>query len=171
MKNLFMLSFLVLTACSSVSPQIQFAAADALQLKQAAADIDASIGKTVRWGGKIISVSNEQDQSSLQIVQFPLSYIGRPVESKASQGRFIVQTTKFLDPEVYKKDELVTVVGTLTSSQVIQVDQKKLTLPVLEMTETHRWSRLNPSSGLPYNPKHDQPFVGYGYYGTGSYSP
>lgn len=167
---ILILALSALTACSYMSPTIKPPTED-LSLKQVAENIELFKGKTVRWGGKIIAVENNEQQSEILVVQFPLNRVGRPDESNDSDGRFFIRSADFLDPEVYKKDSFVTVLGEVVDHKSITVDQKQLTLPVIQLIKDQRWPANNPVSGLPYNPKHDWPFVGYGYYGTGSYSP
>jgi outer membrane lipoprotein len=169
--SIFILTLAVLTACSYMSPKIQPPAEGDLSLKQVADNINLYQGKTVRWGGKIIAVENSEQQSEILVVQFPLNRVGRPDESSDSEGRFFIRSADFLDPEVYKPDSFITVLGQVVAQKNITVDQKQLTLPVIQQSKEQRWPANNPVSGLPYNPKHDWPFVGYGYYGTGSYSP
>ncbi len=168
---IFTLVLSALTACSYMSPTIKPPAEGDLSLKQVTANIDLYQGKPVRWGGKIIAVENTEQQSELMVVQFPLNRVARPVESDNSAGRFIIRSPNFLDPEVYKQDSFITALGQVVDQKKITVDQKQLILPVIQLIKEQRWPANNPVSGLPYNPKHDWPFVGYGYYGTGSYSP
>lgn len=161
---------LLIAACSSAPANIQHSPYGDVQLKQVAPAVDSHIGETVRWGGKIIEVKNFQDHSQIQLVQFPLNRIGRPIASEQSQGRFYVTSSDFLDPEIFKVDTMLTVYGKVSDKAMLQVDQKSLTLPVVTVEESHRWPATS-ASGRPYNPKHDWPFVGFGYYATGSYSP
>ncbi|BDZ74297.1 hypothetical protein GCM10025856_20160 [Methylophaga marina] len=165
------LSLSLLVACSYMSPSIKPPAEGDLSLQQVAMDIQANSGKRVRWGGKIIAVENTDQQSEILVVQFPLNRAGRPDDSLNSDGRFYVRSANFLDPEVYKPDSFITVLGQVVDEKKMTVDQKQLTLPVIQLLKDQRWPANNSVSGLPYNPKHDWPFVGYGYYGTGSYSP
>lgn len=161
---------IVIVGCSSAPVTIQHAPSDDIQLKQVVPDVNAHIGDPVRWGGKIIEVKNHQDYSQIQLVQFPLNRYGRPVEADNSQGRFFVRSHDFLDPEIFTIGSMLTVYGKITDQATITVDQKNLTLPVVEIIDDQRWP-INSASGRPYNPKHDWPFVGFGYYATGSYSP
>ncbi len=171
MRALIIVSLAVLiTACSSAPATIQHAPGADLQLKQVSPDIEAHIGEAVRWGGKIIEVKNEQNYSRIQLVQFPLNRYGRPVESSESQGRFVVKSSEFLDPAIFTIGSMLTVYGNISDKTPLQVDQKTLTLPVIDIIDSQRWP-VNSASGRPYNPKHDWPFVGFGYYATGSYSP
>jgi outer membrane lipoprotein len=159
-----------ITACSSTPTTIQQAPSADLQLKQVLTAPDNYLGQKVRWGGKIIEIKNFQDHAQIQLVQFPLNRKGRPLESSDSQGRFYVRSNDFLDPEIFKVDTMLTVYGELEDKTTVTVDEKTLTLPVIRMEENKRWPVYS-ASGLPYNPKHDMPFVGYGYYATGTYSP
>jgi len=171
MKAIIIASLAIfITACSSAPATIQHAPRGDIQLKQVIPDADAHVGEAVRWGGKIIEVKNQQDFSRLQLVQFPLNRYGRPVESRESQGRFLVRSHAFLDPEIFTIGSMLTVYGKIAETSTLKVDQKTLTLPVLDIIDSQRWP-LNSASGRPYNPKHDWPFVGFGYYATGSYSP
>lgn len=166
-----LLSLSLLVACSYMAPSIKPPPEGDLSLQQVMTDIHSHTGKRVRWGGKIIAVENSEQQSEIQVVQFPLNRTGRPDDSSNSEGRFIVRSSSFLDPEVYKSDSFITVLGEIVDQKTITVDKKQLVLPVITMSKEQRWPANNAVSGLPYNPKHDWPFVGYGYYGTGSYSP
>ncbi|MCX4187418.1 Slp family lipoprotein [Methylophaga sp. OBS4] len=171
MKIFIYAAIALLTACSGVSSNIQSAPAGDIQLKQVVTGVETYMGTTVRWGGKIISISNYETYSSLQIVQFPLNRYGRPIADRHSQGRFISQSKNFLDPEIYQEGTMVTFVGTVSAEETIKVDQKTLTLPVIDIIDSHLWIDKYSGTNREYNPKHDAPFVGYGYYGTGYYSP
>lgn len=165
---IIMLFALTLTACGTTSST--GGRYGAVQLEQVMSAVDSHIGQSVRWGGKIIEVKNFQDYSQIQLVQFPLNRRGRPIETDESQGRFFVRSNAFLDPEIFKVGTMLTVNGEVVDKATLKVDQKDLVLPVVTIADTQRWP-THSASGRPYNPKHDWPFVGYGYYATGSYSP
>lgn len=170
MRILTFLTIALLTACSSTSQTMQSNRYDDLQLKQVTPSVASYKGETVRWGGKIIKVHNFDTHSQLQLVQFPLNRYGRPIQANNSQGRFFTRSNDFLDPEIFKEGMMLTVVGQISDQASITVDKKNLVVPVVEIQESQRWP-ANSASGREYNPKHDWPFIGYGYYGTGSYSP
>lgn len=160
---------ILLSACSSGGGSYhQGPYGSAQQQSVSAANVEQ--GQTVNWGGKIIQVNNYQTHSLLQLVQLPLDRYSRPIESADSLGRFYVRSDDFLDPEIFKVDSYLTVSGQVAESTMLMVDEKQLELPVIHLKESQRWPQ-NHASGRPYNPKHNWPFVGYGYYGTGSYSP
>lgn len=172
MRTLIITIFaLTLSACGTApSNTDQRGPYGAVQLEQVTPAVDSHTGQSVQWGGKIIEVNNFQNYSQLQLVQFPLNRYGRPIETGKSQGRFFVRSNDFLDPEIFTVGSFLTVNGEVVDKATVKVDQKDLILPVVKLADSQRWP-VNKESGRPYNPKHDWPFIGYGYYGTGSYSP
>ena len=80
---------------------------------QASQNIDGYKDISVRWGGIIIDVENEENFSLIQALFYPLSYSGRPQLEEPNGGRFVIKSTGFLDPVVYAKDKKITVIGTL----------------------------------------------------------
>ena len=80
---------------------------------QVSQHIDSHKNISVRWGGIIIDVENEEDFSLVQVLFYPLNYSGRPQLNEPHGGRFVIRSTKFLDPVIYAKDKEISVVGTL----------------------------------------------------------
>ncbi len=133
---------------------------------------------SVRWGGVIIEVENEQDSSLVQVLFYPLDpYDGRPQLNKPGEGRFVIKSTEFLDPVVYAKDKEVTVAGILTGDIERTIGKRVVRLPLISATVIHLWARndrddyyysrrgfgdyrFNPYFGYP-----GYPFYWRGYYG------
>jgi outer membrane lipoprotein len=172
MKSIFYLTLMFLTACSSTSPLIKSAPSDDYQLKQVVLNVDSFIGKQVRWGGKVIKVNNDDNYSTVHMVQFPLNGYGKPRPRQASQGRFSSQSREFLDPAIFEEGTLVTFAGTVQSKETVTVDKKSLLVPIINITEFHIWPEMNPEfeHGHYYyvSPSY-RPYVGYRYYGTRRY--
>ena len=104
----------VLCACASSIPRAITEQPDTrISLTQARGGMAQLSGQSVRWGGKIAGVENHSTETWIEIVQQPLNHFGRPLEGDASEGRFIARIEGFLDPQVYSKDRLITVAGTL----------------------------------------------------------
>jgi len=171
MRILCVLLMLTLTACGATTPTIYAKPNNDIAYEQVLQNIETYKEQTVRWGGMIAQVANYENFSELTIVQFPLTRYGVPISTENSAGRFIVRSERFLDPLIYSPDKMVTFIGTVESLQLQKVDQKMLSLPLISIDDSHVWPKNDPESSRPYNPKHDAPFLGYGYYGTGSYSP
>ncbi|HAO23720.1 MULTISPECIES: Slp family lipoprotein [unclassified Methylophaga] len=171
MRILSLSLMLILTACGATKPSLYAKSNNDITYEQVLQNIEMHQGQTVRWGGMIAQVANYEDFSELTIVQFPLTRHGVPISTENSAGRFIVRSERFLDPLIYSPERLVTFLGTVKTLQLQKVDQKMLSVPLVTMEDDHVWPQKDPESSRAYNPKHDAPFLGYGYYGTGTYSP
>jgi outer membrane lipoprotein len=180
MKVLFPLVFLFLVGCSNVPVAIKEAPQPDWQLGQVSQQPAQHQGEAIRWGGQIVKVENSDAGSLLHVVQFPLNSYGRPDIDRRSQGRFLAQTSQFIDPYIYKSGTLITVAGTVSGDKTITIDKKTMTIPVVTIGETYRWmsQRYNDDRywhGYPYY--YDR--FGYGlsyphwrsrwYYGRGYY--
>lgn len=153
---------LFLSACSNVPVAIKTAPQPDVQLNQLNANnVMSHQGQKVRWGGQIVKVENDNNGSTLHIAQFPLNSYGRPVTDNDGDGRFIATSRDFIDPAIYKQGTLVTLAGTLTDNQVVTIDKKTMSLPVVQIRDIYRWNRHH------YNRER---WVGPGYY-NGFYSP
>ncbi|HKW28760.1 MAG TPA: Slp family lipoprotein [Verrucomicrobiae bacterium] len=129
-----------------------------LTLSQVVADPDACQGTVVIWGGRIIKVVNEVNSSALYVLEMPLGGDGQPLAYANTSGRFIASSKGFLDPEVYKRGELVTVAGTIAGLESEPVQKAKYTYPVVAIIQTHLW----PVERRYYYYQPDG--YGYGYY-------
>ncbi|MGH8685383.1 MAG: Slp family lipoprotein, partial [Nitrosospira sp.] len=80
---------------------------------QASPNLSTYKETSVRWGGVIVDVENEENFTLLQVLSYPLNSYGRPQLNKQTEGRFVIKSTEFLDPAVYAKDKEITVAGTI----------------------------------------------------------
>lgn len=92
-------------------------------------------------GGRIIEVKTSPSLSEIFVLQLALDTGGRPVNPDQSEGRFIVQTKQFLDPAIYQKDMLLTVVGTLKGSKVESIGGLEYSYPLIELIEIKLWPK------------------------------
>jgi len=102
---------------------------------------DTYKGEVVMLGGRIIETKASSPLSEITVLQLAIDTSGRPINSDKSEGRFIVQSKQFLDPAVYQKDLLLTVVGTLNGSKVLPIGDLEYTYPVLELIEIKLWPK------------------------------
>lgn len=171
MKILFALLPFLLIACTQQGPKMHAFNPNTPQFDQVRTNTTHYQGQAVRWGGLVAEVRNDELFSEVTMVQFPLTRFGKPISTQPSSGRFMVRSASFLDPVIFEKGALVTYIGKVDSSVLIKVDQKTITVPVITLIQSHTWPENYGERGRPYNPKQDARFIGYGYYGTGSYSP
>ena len=102
---------------------------------------DVYKGEVIMLGGRIIETKASSPLSELIVLQLALGSSGQPVNSDQSEGRFIVQSKQLLDPAVYQKDMLLTVVGTLKGSKVLPIGDLEYTHPLVELIEIKLWPK------------------------------
>lgn len=98
-------------------------------------------GQKVILGGYILESENKPDGSLLTVLQAPLDYRNEPRSQDLSEGRFLVQTEKFLDPEVYSKDRKLTVGGKMLGVRSLPLGNRSYTYPVIEAEELYLWPK------------------------------
>jgi len=102
---------------------------------------DAYKGEVVMLGGRIIEAKASSPLSEITVLQLAIGTSDRPKNSDKSEGRFIVQSKQLLDPAIYEKDMLVTVVGTLKGSKVLPIGDLDYTYPIVKPIEIKLWPK------------------------------
>lgn len=164
------LSALIISACSNVPKNIQSAPQSDIQLQDVVLNKISSTEQLVRWGGEIIDVENNNENSIIQVVEFPLNHYGKPNPTKASAGRFLAKTLNFVDPAVYKPGDLITIAGEYNAEESARmVGEKQVLMPIIDIIETYKWQPYQPLRQIIYYDPFYQPFnrfhYGYGYRG------
>lgn len=95
--------------------------------------------EVVLVGGKVIDTLVSSDATEIIVLQLPLNRQAQPTDKDQSQGRFIVRSGEFLDPAVYAKGALVTIVGRVISAQARPIGQMDYLYPVLDLVEIRKW--------------------------------
>jgi outer membrane lipoprotein len=98
------------------------------------------IGQTAHLGGKIIETMSDGRMSEVSVLQLPLDWQGRPVDDNRSDGRFIIRSRDFLDPEVFRPGSLLSVVGQVMGSDVRPVGGFSYRYPVILPVEIKHWA-------------------------------
>jgi outer membrane lipoprotein len=93
----------------------------------------------IMLGGKILETNVSSTLSQLTVLQLALGNNGRPVNLDQSHGRFIVESKQFLDPAIYQKGMLLTLVGKLKGSEVRAIGGFDYVYPLLEPIEIKLW--------------------------------
>jgi outer membrane lipoprotein len=140
-KAIFLLLAVTFTACSSgISQQAReqvtyngpFAAVQKTPEKYR--------GEILLLGGKVIKISNQEGASELIVLELNLGNQDRPRDNDQSQGRFLIRSTRFIDPAIFPPGTLITVVGRLQGSETRLIGKMRYTYPVIEPIETKKWS-------------------------------
>jgi len=115
----------------------------------------------VKLGGIIIETRNTKKGTQIEILQFPLDSNDMPMEEKESGGRFLAVSDKYLDKVIYKSGGGVALIGKVTGSKKMLLDEIDYSYPVVSIKEIHmhrKYKEYPDYYGYPYYP-------GWGYYG------
>lgn len=152
---------LMVYGCSQLPANIRHAPEPDIMLQEAVDNFSYARDKNVRWGGILIDVENAETTTTLHLLGYPLSRSGRPERDEPALGRFLINTTDFIDPEAYPKGSEVTVAGRLTEQTEGQVGEHPITLPVVTAETIYFW---------PVDSSYRYGYYGYPYgYGYGGY--
>lgn len=146
--NLLMLTALV--SCSVISSDIRSEAIPSVPFQTLINEADRFIGKTVILGGYILETKNLESETILKVLQTPLRFSEDPDFKKRSQGRFIVYHKGFLDPEVYSKDQAITVAGRVMGTAVEKIGDDRIQYLKIENREIYLWSNYTDNPIYPY---------------------
>jgi outer membrane lipoprotein len=96
-------------------------------------------GQTMLLGGKVIETQVKEGVTDIVVLQLELASYDRPRDDDQSLGRFLIRSTRFLDPALYPPATLITVVGRLQGSEDRSIGQMPYTYPVIDPTEIKKW--------------------------------
>lgn len=131
--------YLFLGACSTLPPAFDDEMTKGISYRQVSADLDSYQDATVRWGGVIVDVEDDEEFSWMQVSYYPLDYYGRPVSNKPSEGRFVIKSDKFHEVTPYEADREIIVVGVVDGKIERKIGDKYLHLPLIRATAIHLW--------------------------------
>jgi len=127
-------------SCSVISHQVRSEADPPVPFQTLIRDVDKYLGNTVILGGYILEIKNLKSETILKVLQTPLRFGEDPDLKKRSQGRFMVYHKGFLDPEVYGKDEVITVAGRVIGTAVEKIGDEQIKYLKIENREIYLWS-------------------------------
>ncbi len=131
---------LLLAGCAT-APAFDTRGADpGLTPDRAVADIEASAGRRVAWGGTILDARNLRDATQLEVLAYPLDRDGRPRRERAPLGRVWVIKAGYLETADFAAGRAVTAIGTLTEARTATVGEMELVYPVLTAERVQLWS-------------------------------
>ncbi len=159
------LAAVLLAGCTVISKEAMKAVDEKITLTMVQEHPENYIGKKVLWGGTILSTDNREKVSEIEVLESKLAYDRSPADG-GSEGRFIVESGKFLDSNVYKTNKRLTVAGTVKGTEVRKIGKMDYTYPVIVPFEMRLFEP--PSEQPPYNgypSPYMHPFGPYGPYG------
>ncbi len=130
---------LVLGGCAS-TPPISEEGAEREPGPREAVETEA-LDRTVLWGGVILAIDNQPDETWLEVLAFPLDARGRPHTQRAPQGRFFAVEADYLEPADFKTGRQVLVRGTFSAILEGKVGEADYRYPRVEVEALHLWPR------------------------------
>jgi outer membrane lipoprotein len=125
-------------------------------------------GRTVVFGGEVLSAKRLKDGTRIEVLQLPLdSYQAPMYDRTASEGRFLAFEKDFLDPAKLPPGTRVTIVGDITGTMTQPLDETEYTFPTVEVKKLTVWPRIDSSYSRPYYPYRGP----YGYGGFRRWGP
>ena len=165
----FLLAYACMTRSASVpSRQFQQQVGPPVPFLELLEKGEAHKGERVILGGYILETVNEQHASLLTMLQAPLDSRNRPKSQDLSEGRFLIRTEEFLDPEIYSKGRKLTVGGKVYEVRSQPLGNRSYPYPVIETQELHLWPKetrhirpYHPYCHYWYYPWHLHPYAPY----------
>jgi outer membrane lipoprotein len=137
---LVLLPALLLGACATSGPTFNTAGVvPALTPSTVVANPMPATGQSVQWGGTIISITNLQDHTQIEVLAYPLDSRARPESDSTPLGRFILEQKGFLDPATYKQGRQISTVGTVTGTRISKVGDASYDHPVVDARQIYLW--------------------------------
>ena len=123
-------------ALSNINKSISFS-----ELKK---DPEKYKGAWLMLAGVIVTSKNTKEGTIIEILQKPMDSDGRPLQTDATEGRFIVQSDQFLDSAVYHRGREITVIAEVVGRRELPLGEIMYQYPLLVIKELTLWE---PSSG------------------------
>ncbi len=102
-------------------------------------DPDRYQGKWIMLAGVIVGIRNAKEGTSIEVLQRPMGRRGQPLDTDATEGRFIISSTQFLDGAVYHAGRLITVIGEVAGATVQPLGEIEYRYPIVAAKELQLW--------------------------------
>lgn len=136
------LSFILASSCSHViSKEVRQQATSTIIFKNILENPSAYESNMVILGGIISETRNSAQGTEIEMVQTPLDRYGYFINRDFSEGRFIVRSSRMLDPLIYQEGRAVTVAGRLTGMKKKMLGDLEYSYPLVEAVELYLWKK------------------------------
>jgi len=130
----------VMSGCSyPISEGLRQEAAKDLTFAKVLTSPPAYHGNMVIWGGVIIKVVKQGEETKLFLWETPLEFGERPKGREFAEGMFIAKSPQHLDPETYAAGRKVTVGGEIIGEELEKWDTLPYVYPVVMIKELYLW--------------------------------
>lgn len=136
------LSALLLSGCVTVPDSIRgTTATPQMNLAAVQGAPQIYVGQEARFGGRVVSVTNENNKTRLEIAAMALDSGARPILGQPTLGRFAAYYNGFLDPVDFK-NQLITVVGPITGYENGAVGRASYRYITVNVNSYKRWREV-----------------------------
>jgi outer membrane lipoprotein len=148
-------------SCTVISKPVRLEAAAPLPFKTLLAEADKYRGRTVILGGYILETRNLESETIIEVLQVPLAIGEEPGLKDSSEGRFRVYLQDFMDPEIYRKDRVITVAGEVIGSGFEEIGANQNQYLKIKNREIYLWPEYK-AHPYPF-PPWPYPYYWYGF--------
>lgn len=132
-----------LSACAS-GPKFDPASAETgVTPRMAVAAEEQFVGSRVIWGGLIVSTTNLETATEIEVLAYPLDGSQRPQLDRSPIGRFLVMQDGYLETVTFARDRLITVAGVIRETVAGTVGEAEYLYPVVHSDGLYLWSRAD----------------------------
>lgn len=133
----------MLSGCATIPTKLQVADNTNLaSFAQVRSNAESAQGEQARWGGVIAKVTNNVDNTMLEVVHFPLTASSRPKQKDSTEGRFRVYYSGLLDPVIYKEGRSITALGQVAPLEDGKIGEHEYQYPVMKANTVHLWKEI-----------------------------
>ena len=130
---------LFLSGCHVISQQLREQVKPETSFHDVLQDPERFKGQMIIVSGVIIETTNTKEGTLIKVLQRPAGFRGQPKDTDITEGRFLAQDKRFLDPAVYTKDREVTLAGEIQGKRILPTGEMEYTYPVIQVKELHLW--------------------------------
>ena len=142
-----------IASCSVIPEEIRREAEPPVPFKTLVQEADKYVGKTVVLGGYVLETKDEYQQTTIEVLQAPLTARYGPRSKEHSQGSFVVSYKGPLRSDIYSPNCKVTVAGKVVGYAVENFETCPHPCLKIESRNIHVWAKHDYVSGTsPYEP-------------------
>ncbi len=134
-----LLTLLLLSGCSTKPVLPTEGANQELTPKQVSDTEQQFIGSRVLWGGVIVSSTNLEGSTRLEILSYPLDSKLRPLTDKKAGNRFLAHHRGYLETVDYSAGRQVSLVGTISGIEQARLGEHHYKYPTVDSDKIHLW--------------------------------
>jgi outer membrane lipoprotein len=110
-------------------------------------NIESARGERMLWGGMIISSTNLEGGTQLEVLAYPLDDEQKPDIEQPSLGRILVETDQYLESIDFAPIRLITASGNVADPKTGHVGSSEYIYPVLAVDQIHLWTNQEENFG------------------------